>query len=389
MKNSNETFLNPLVATRSHTVREIGNQPELWKETFEHVLRQKAPLTAFLNRAFENKNIQIILAGAGTSAFIGEILHQPFGRNTGVVTKMIPTTDIVTHPEDFFQQTIPTLLVSFARSGDSPESLAAFELAQKICDKIYHLVITCNPDGKLAEVARTKNSYVFLLPQGANDQALAMTGSFTSMLLAGLLISDIRHIKSYQGTVERLSEFGRIIFDRYEDKIREAANLEFKRVVFLGSGPLKGTAKESHLKVQELTDGKIICQYDSFLGFRHGPKAVIDESTLLVYLFSSDPYVYQYEADLVKAISEKENFLFSIGAGQDQAEMEKLNLNLAIALAPDGKKISDDFFSICSVLPAQSLGFFKSLFFGLNPDSPSQNGGITRVVEGVTIYPYS
>ncbi len=390
MNNSNEVVLNSLVTENPcHTAREIDNQPELWKDTFEHVLREKSSLMTFLNGAFEHKNLQIILAGAGTSAFIGEILLQPFIRNTGVVTKMIPTTDIVTHPQDFFQQSIPTLLVSFARSGDSPESLAALELAEKICDKIYHLVISCNPHGKLAEVARTKNSYVFLLPQGANDQALAMTGSFTSMLLAGLLISDIKNLENYQGTVQRLSEFGKMMLDKVEDKLHEAASLPFKRVVFLGSGPLKGTAKESHLKLQELTDGKIICQYDSFLGFRHGPKAVIDESTLLVYLFSSDPYVHQYEADLVRAINEKENFLFSIGIGQDIAEMENLNLGLAIDLSSGGSKIPDDFFSICSVLPAQNLGLFKSLFLGLNPDSPSQNGGITRVVQGVNIYPYA
>ena len=170
--------------------------------------------------------------------------------------------------------------------------------------------------------------------------------------------------------------------------MREAATLPFKRVVFLGSGPLKGAAKESHLKIQELTDGKVVCQYDSFLGFRHGPKAIIDESTLLVYLFSSDPYVNQYETDLVKAINEKEKFLFSIGIGQDLKGMEKLNLGLVIDLSSGGSIISDDFFSICSVLPAQILGFYKSLLLGLTPDSPSQNGGISRVVEGVTIYPY-
>lgn len=388
MNNSNEVSLTSLTADLSHTAREIVGQPGLWKETYDSVLREKATIVDFLSKTFENKNLQIILAGAGTSAFIGEILLPLICRNTGCVTKMVPTTDMVTHPEDFLQKSIPTLLVSFARSGDSPESLGAFELAEKICDEVYHLVITCNPEGKLAKVAGAKNSFVFLMPASANDQALAMTGSFTSMLLAGLLISDIQHIDNYKSIVHRLSEFGRTILDKYEGKLREAAIPEFKRVVFLGSGPLKGTAKESHLKIQELTDGKIVCQYDSFLGFRHGPKAVIDESSLLVYLFSNDPYVLQYEVDLVKAINEKEDFLFTIGIGQHLREMEKLNLDLAIDPSSGGSKIPDDFFSICSVLPAQILGYYKSILLGLTPDSPSQNGGISRVVQGVTIYPY-
>jgi len=123
------------------------------------------------------------------------------------------------------------------------------------------------------------------LPEGTNDQALAMTSSFTCMTLAGLLISDIKNLRSNGKTVKRLIEFGETILDKYAEPLNEVADLDFKRIVFLGSGPLKGTAKESHLKVIELTDGHIICQYESFLGFRHGPKAVIDDSTLLIYLF--------------------------------------------------------------------------------------------------------
>ena len=159
-------------------------------------------------------------------------------------------------------------------------------------------------------------------------------------------------------------------------------------MVFLGSGALKGAAEESHLKVLELTDGQIICQYDSFLGFRHGPKAVIDKSTLLIYLFSKDPYVYKYEVDLVNSINSNEHFLFSIGIGQCINQIGNLSLNSTIDLCPGADKIPDDFFAICSVIPAQILGFYKSMALGLMPDSPSQNGGINRIVQGVTIYPY-
>jgi len=241
----------------------------------------------------------------------------------------------------------------------------------------------------LAKVAgNSNNSFTLLLPPEANDQALAMTGSFTSMTLAGLLISNIKNIKKKEDTVKKLVEFGEIIINKYKNQIRKAADLNFKSVVFLGSGPLKGAAKESHLKVLELTDGEIFCQYDSFMGFRHGPKAVINEFSLLIYLFSNDPYVYNYEVDLVKSINVTKNFIYSIGIGQCLSELENLNLNLTIDLCTGGNKIPDDFFSICSVIPAQILGFYKSLSLGLTPDSPSQNGGIHRVVQGVTVYPY-
>ncbi len=373
----------------SYMVKEISSQPKLWMETFQSIVDKKEQIAAFVNKVCKIDNIQVILTGAGSSAFIGEILQYAFHKNTGVAVKAISTTDLVTHPRNFFEKKSPTLLVSFARSGDSPESVAVFELAENLTDEVYHLVITCSKEGKLAKMAaNTKNAFVFLLPEETNDQALAMTSSFTSMTLAGLLISDINNIDKNEGNVKKLSAFGELILDKFSKALDQVADLDFKRIVFIGSGPLKGTARESHLKVVELTDGQIACQYDSFLGFRHGPKAIIDKSTLLIYIFSSDPYVYKYEADLVRSINETEEFIYSIGIGQSSNDLNDLQLNLNIPLALDDDKMEDDFFSICSVLPAQILGFYKSQSLGLIPDSPSQNGGIHRIVQGVNIYPY-
>lgn len=373
----------------SHITREINGQPDLWKNTFKAVLLEKERLSFFLNKVLKINNLHIILSGAGSSAFIGEILRQAFYNSTRSCTTVIPTTDLVTHPKDFINKTVPTLLISFARSGDSPESLATFELAEKMFDEVYHLVITCNPEGNLAQKAfNAKNSYVFVLPDEANDRALAMTGSFTSMTLAGLLISDINNINKNEVKTGTLVKYGNLILKNFTKELKTVSDLDFKRVVFLGSGALKGAAKESHLKLLEMTDGQIICQYDSFLGFRHGPRAAIDRYTLLVYLFSGDPYVNKYEIDLVQSINQTESFLFSIGIGQYLHKLNDLKVNLAVDLYSDKIIIPDDYFSVCSVLPSQIIGFYKSLALGLAPDSPSQNGGINRIVQGVTIYPY-
>jgi len=216
MSNLTDILSQLLANHSSHTAKEITGQPKLWRETYDFILGEKAAIASFLSRVFEGKDLQIILTGAGTSAFIGEILLQSFNRNTGFDTKMIPTTDLVTHPKCFFNSAIPTLMVSFARSGDSPESVGAFDLAEKICNQVFHLVITCNANGRLAYVARQKKSYIFLMPEKANDQALAMTGSFTSMLLAGFLISDINRARDYKSEVDRVSEAGETILKKYE-----------------------------------------------------------------------------------------------------------------------------------------------------------------------------
>jgi tagatose-6-phosphate ketose/aldose isomerase len=369
------------------TAKEIAQQPRLWQKTWQLVNDQQDQLSIFLNTAFIQDSLTVILTGAGTSAYIGNVLQGPFQKNTGKITTAIATTDLILHPEQYFNKK-GTLLISFARSGDSPESLAAVNIGDEFCDNIYHLIITCNPAGQLArasEISKT-NTFVFLLPPEADDQSLAMTGSFTSMLLAGLLISRVADISDMESQVALLSQFGENILENYSDQLRNVAKLEFQRAIFLGSGPLRSVANESDLKVQELTDGHVICKSDSFLGFRHGPKAVINSATLLVYLFSNNAHVHQYEKDLVKAINLGEKGLYRIGVME--TAKKSTEVDMLIELSPNGESVDEELLSVVSVLPAQLLGFYKSLELGLSPDQPSKKETITRVVRGVTIYPF-
>ena len=369
-----------------HTAKEIHGQPELWIKTWNAVDKHSRALHEFLDPLLLRTDLEIILTGAGSSAFIGEALQGPIHKNTGRCTKALATTDLVSHPELFFPGNAPMLVVSFARSGNSPESVAAVKWADLLGSEVYHLIITCNPDGILARDTRPENSFVFVLPPEADDQSLAMTGSFSSMLLAGLLISQLKQLLALKKQVEVLADYGRIILSDYLAQLKQAAERDFKRAVFLGSGPLRGVARESHLKLQELTDGKIICKHDSYLGFRHGPRAVVNQDTLLVFLFSNDLYARHYELDLVRAINNGENGLYRIGVMEE--DIAELNLDLKIVLSGNKARLDEEFLMICCVLPAQVLGFFKSLQHGLKPDNPSASGAITRVVQGVHIYPY-
>jgi tagatose-6-phosphate ketose/aldose isomerase len=278
------------------------------------------------------------------------------------------------------------LLISFARSGNSPESAQAIILSEKLSKSVSHLIITCNNESELIESVSSKNKFVFLLPPEANDKGLAMTASFTSMLLAGLMISRINLDDDLDEQIGLLYKYGTRVLSTYSNDIQKAASLFFKRAVFLGSGMMKGIARESQLKLQELTDGKIICKYDSFMGFRHGPKAVIDEDTLIMYLFTNNQYSNLYEKDLVMAIANSRKNLFTIGVMEDNLNLPKLDLK--ILLSENGKKIQEDFLTVVSVLPAQLLGLYKSINVGLKPDTPSESGMIHRVVQGVNIYPY-
>lgn len=384
--NNSELIGHSLLKGGVHTKREIWGQPDLWQKVYRKIQNEKESLLLFLKNATSNENLNIYLTGAGSSAFIGLSLIGTYKRNLKRQTTAVATTDLVTHPADFFYTDVPLLLISFARSGNSPESVAAVRLADQVCSKVFHLIITCDASGDLAQYTSDSPSYKFILPVEANDKSLAMTGSYSGMLLAGLLIARMNEIDLLEKQLITLRNYGSKLLGQ-SATFRQIAALNFNRAVFLGSGPLYGTATESHLKLQELTDGRVICKKDSFLGFRHGPKVVIDDQTLVFLLFSNQPYVLEYEADLLNELKAGPKPLYLAGLTESvtfKEEPDKL-----FVLSDAGVQLDEDFLPVCFVIPAQMIGFYKSLHLGLDPDSPSTSGTISRVVKGVVIYPYA
>jgi len=368
-----------------HTAAEIAAQPDLWLKIYRQIVGDKKRISSYLNDTLPEVS-RIILTGAGTSAFIGLSLQGIYNRSLKTHTFAVPTTDLVTHPGDYFFNNEVVMLISFARSGNSPESCAVVELADKLCKKCFHLVITCDATGKLAMCHTNIAKFIVLLPPEANDKGLAMTGSYSGMLLCGLLIARLKEIEKLAPQIDTLVQYGKKILDKYSSQLKAIASLDFKRTVFLGSGPFYGTATESQLKLQELTDGNIICKNDSFLGFRHGPKAVTNEKTLMVFIISNDPYVQQYEKDLILSMKKGKKPLKTIAVFE--SPVNDLNFDLGIRLSETGNHLDQELLTICNILPGQLLGFYKSLALGLRPDSPSKSGAISRVVENVIIYKY-
>ena len=367
------------------TEREIWSQPSIWEKVYQQVRSEKQSIITFIKEAVSTNNLNIVLTGAGSSAFIGLSLIGAYKRNLKTPTVAVSTTDIVTHPLQYFSADVPVLLISFARSGNSPESVATTRIVDQICRKVYHLIITCDASGDLADYVTDSPKYVFTLPAEANDKSLAMTSSYSGMLLTGLLISKIYEIDAIENQVKTLAQYGQELLDQSQ-VFKRIAEMNFERSVFLGSGPLFGTATESHLKLQELTDGEIICKNDSFLGFRHGPKAVINSKTLVFLLFSNQESVKPYETDLIFSLSRGKSPLYTVGF--IESGTIKPRLDKVFVLSPAGSQLEEEFLAVCFILPAQMIGFYKSVQLGMNPDNPSLSGAITRVVEGVKIYPY-
>lgn len=367
-----------------HTYREIKQQPAVWIEAYNIVCGMKQQISTFVHKWLDN-GYKIVLTGAGTSAYIGDALEPALFGTAFRSARAIATTDIITAPELYFDSESKVLLISFARSGNSPESVGAVRAIERTAGSVAHIFITCNPLGELA-LMKGNNILTILLPAQTNDVSLAMTSSYSTMLLVCSLIANIDRIDAQGEYIRTLSSCVKVAMDKYEGSIKEIAGIDFNRAVFLGSGPLKGVAEESRLKLQELTDGSVMCAFDSFLGFRHGPKAVVHDDTLLVYLLSDKPSVLRYELDLVRQIKEKGGNKGCILVCQSKPEaLGNYNGNLCVEIGlPADMPIC--YSCVSYVFVAQLLGMFKSMDFGLCPDTPSVSGNISRVVEGVTLY---
>ncbi|AZH81653.1 SIS domain-containing protein [Plantibacter sp. PA-3-X8] len=363
------------------TVREITQQPDVWLEASTGIAARREEIDAFLAPLLARPELRVVLTGAGTSAFIGEIAAPALTRTLRRRIDAVATTDIVSNPQESFAEDVPLLLVSFARSGNSPESVAATELADQSLAEVHHLVITCDETGELYRRHHDRaSSLTVLMPLRSNDEGFAMTSSFSSMLLSVLLILG----GTDDAAVQALAAGATTILDQREVDIRALANEGCERVVYIGSGPLTGLARESALKLLELTAGRIVTYYDSALGFRHGPKAVVDDSTLVVVYLSSDPYTRQYDLDIVaelRATLSPERVIAI--SSEPLADATAYDWVL-----PELVGLDDAQLAIGYVLVAQLLGLSYSLQLGATPDNPFPSGTVNRVVQGVRIHEF-
>jgi D-galactosamine 6-phosphate deaminase/isomerase len=365
------------------TAREIAQQPQLWREIAQLVAGDAA-LAGFLRQQRTHGPLRVVLTGAGTSSFIGECLAPALARHGSRHVQALATTDIVASPGSYLARDIPTLLVHFARSGNSPESVAAMELAEQSIDRCYHLLITCNGQGALYRRAGAMRcAYAVLLPEASNDQSFAMTSSFTGMLLAAAVALQV--LPGDDACATRIAATGTQVLNSCLPLLTSLVRAGFERVVYLGSKELKGLAREAALKMLELTDGRVIAIAESPLGFRHGPKTILNGSTLVVVFLSNDANARRYELDLLSELGNDGvagRVIALTGTEDGAAHGDKL------VLSEDAAGLSDLELCLPYAIFAQALGMLRSLSLGLSPDSPNAAGTVNRVVRGVSIYPY-
>lgn len=377
--------------TATYTAQEIYQQPNTWVKTIAQIKAEKEDLKKFLDPILNAGDIEIIFAGGGTSEYVGNAVYSYVNRYTDFHASSYASTDIVETPENYLSRNKKTLLINFARSGNSPESVGSVQMAEEICkENVYHLFITCNKDGALSHLAeKMDNAYCINLTPETHDQSFAMTSSFSNMYLASVLCFRLDALDEMEATMKSVIEQGQVFLDEGYTKVVDLINdFYYDRLIYLGANCLKGVAQESQLKTCELTAGQVTTFFDSPLGFRHGPKSVINDQALTVVYISDDPYQRQYEYDLVKEMSgqRKKNRILAV-AGHDYPEIREL-VDTYISFDLDAPK-DNIFLGLDYILVAQVLGLYKSISMNCTPDNPCPTGEVNRVVQGVTIYPYT
>ena len=370
------------------TTREIYQQPQVWQTAFENYKAQSDEIVAFLNGIGKKHDyIKVILTGAGTSAYVGETLL-PYFRKIYDERKWnfnaIATTDIVANPLAYLHKEVTTILVSFARSGNSPESVAAVDLAKDLVEELYQITITCAEEGKLAQQAHGDERNLLLLqPAPSNDAGFAMTSSFTSMMLTALLVFDKTDLVTKEEKISALIALSQEMLDSAA-AIQKMVSLDCNRVIYLGAGPFFGLAHEAQLKILELTAGQVATMYESPIGFRHGPKSLVNEETVVVVFSSTDTYTKLYDLDLVREVAGDE-IARKVILLTDQKE----NLENVEQVILSSQYLVDDVYRVFPyIVYGQLFALLTALKVKNRPDTPSPTGTVNRVVQGVIIHPF-
>jgi tagatose-6-phosphate ketose/aldose isomerase len=384
-----------------HTAREIAQQPSVWPKVITTLEEKEGTIRDFLSRSGVTgsagaRETAIVLTGAGSSDYIGRAVAGSLGARMGRAVTAVGTTHLVTHPVSRLDPVRRHLVIHFARSGDSPESMAAWRLLHRERPDARHVVITCNEAGALGRAAAADPASLLLaLPPETNDLSLAMTSSFTSMALCGIALGWIDELPALRRRMEPVCAAARRIIETDADAIEAFSGRGFDRACFLGSDVLEGAMNEGALKMLEMTAAQVTAISNSFLGIRHGPMVFVNGRCIVVACLSSETRVRRYELDLLRTLRARRQGAGVLGicSGDDPGMRGCVDLPVRLdgggaggSGGQGGSPIADDLRVLTDVVVCQILAFCASRAHGLSPDNPSPDGVISRVVQGVTLY---
>lgn len=374
-----------------YTPTEIAQQPATWKTTLNIFKHHQPQIADFLDAAGVRTSLEqrpsVILIGAGTSDYIAQALTFVLRRQWGCEVSAVASTDLLPNMDEYVIPGRRYLWISFSRSGDSPEAVAVLQQALERYPEISHLVVTCNEKARMADLCKnTDRAAVIVLADAVNDRSLAMTSSFTNMIIVGQCLGHAWSIADYEPILKELVYAGTRLLAQASALAEEIAARSFDRICFLGSGALASVAKESALKVLEMTAGQVKTMSETVLGLRHGPMAALDRKTLFVCFVSGEANRALYARDLLREVGAKQVVAERIAVGPASLQevlAKECDRYLALEIRPE---VEDAYRPVLDVIFGQLLGLYNSVAHQMKPDAPSPGGVINRVVQKFQIY---
>jgi tagatose-6-phosphate ketose/aldose isomerase len=372
-----------------YTPAEIAQQPRSWKTTLAIFERDQEAVVAFLRKAgvwaADGDRPTVLLTGAGTSDYIGRALEMLLRLQWGCEVLAVPSTTLLTSFDAYLIPGRKYLCISFSRSGDSPEGVSVLEQAIERYPEMGQLVVTCNAQSRMFALGSAHpRGYVAVLDDAVNDRSLAMTSSFTNMVVYGQCLAHAASLHTYRPILNEMAAAAEAFLAGASTRAQALAGEGFRRICFVGSDALAAVAREAALKVLEMTSGEVQTMSETVLGLRHGPMAALDDQTLLVCFLSGEAGKQPYELDLVCEVGDKgiAAKTLVVGCERDRAAAQDAH---AEYLAIPGN-IPDACRAPLDIIFGQLLGLFCSIEHGMKPDAPSPQGVISRVVQDFRMY---
>jgi tagatose-6-phosphate ketose/aldose isomerase len=375
-----------IVRGYGHTLREILQQPETWTATARQIADAPDQLREALAAGAIRDGGSLAFTGSGSSLYAGECAALPVQASLGGVVQALPAGLLLTHAAVCLPAGRPFLLVSLARSGNSPESAAVVDLLLETRPEGRHLILTCNGGGRLAtRHASDPRVRVLVLDERTNDKSLVMTSSYTNLVVAAAALGLLHDPVALERRAAALESVARELVRGHGESLASCARSPFASAVYLGTGAALAAAREAALKMLEMTGGRVGVLTESFLGLRHGPMSAVHGDTLVVAFLSPESHARAYELDVLRELGRK-----GLGAARvlvGEALPPELVRAGDVGVSPRGlDALAEDAAAVIDVLVGQMLAFFRCRHLGGKPDAPSPAGVIQRVVEEFAIY---
>jgi len=352
-----------MVEKRIHTLEEIVGQTAAWQAALEETITKGEQIRELLDKGSFR---EVIFTGCGSTYYLSLTAAAIFQHLTGLRTLALPTSELVLYPNSSLVQGEPTLLVAVSRSGETTETLWALRGFKARWGKTV-LAITCYEDSALASEASLS-----LIAREGKEESIAQTRSFTSMLVAAQALAGIAAGRDdYLEQLQALPSLGEELIAKRWGLTRELGeNVGLQRFFFLGSGPRYGLACEAMLKMKEMSLS--YSEAFHFMEFRHGPKSMVDDTTLVVGLVSDS--AREHEVAVLKEVKELGARTLALAESKKQADLDDI-----VYLICFDSGLPELAREVLYLPVLQLLAYYRAMAKGLDPDKPTHLEAVVRL----------